>query len=327
MPIISGLTSIVGGILGGNAASRAGNAVNSAAGSASNAIGTAGNQAAAATNKATATGVSGINNAVANGQAGVTGAVNNANTVAGNLLGGELSATDPYVQEGRTGTNNLQTLAAQGFSAPTAAQVQATPGYQFQLQQGLQGLQQQLGQNGGAATGGALKALTQYGQGVASTYYQNAFNNALNSYNTNVNTNLSMAGQGLQGTGLAQQAAENFGNLYNNNTMQGNEFNAGLGLNGAQSAGNLGLQGSITAGNQNLEGTNLADQYAMEGANARAAGMIGKASGYNQAIGGIGSMAGGMFGGGGFVNPFSGFGGGGWGGSPTSGNYMQAWGL
>lgn len=319
MPIISGIGSLVGGIIGGNASRRAGDAISSTATAAGNAVGTAGNQASAATSKATDTGVAGINNAIggvnaatATGQQNVNAATGQANSVAGNLLGGQLSALSPYYAEGGTATGNLQNLAKNPFMAPTAEQAQQTPGYQFQLQQGLQGVQQQLGASGGAATGGALKALTQYGQGVASTYYQNAFGNAMNAYNTNVNTNLAMAGQGLQGASLGQQASENFGNTYNQNTMGSQYFNAnlgeqgaGLGLQGSTAAGGLGLQGAQIAGNQNLTGTLDAGNFDMEGANARAGGIAGQGQGYGQAIGGLASTIGGLFPGGQFQNPFS----------------------
>jgi hypothetical protein len=328
MPIVSGIGSIVGGIVGGSAANRAGNQVNQAGINAGSAVGTAGNQAAAATNAATATGVAGINNAIggvqqatAAGQGNVNAATGQANTVAGNLLGGQLQALSPYYAEGNTATGNLQNLANNPFTAPTAAQAAATPGEQFQMQQGLQGVEQQLGASGGAATGGALKALTQYGQGVASTYYQNAFNNALNAYNTNVNTNLSMAGQGLQGASLGQQASENFGNTYNQNTMGSQYFNAnlgmqgaGLGLQGSTAAGQLGLSGAETAGNQNLQGTDLAGQFMMQGANARAAGETAQGALLGNGIAGLANgiggamMPGGMFGlgtSGGYVNPLA----------------------
>lgn len=279
--IISGLANILGGINTSNAYGMAGSAITGAATKASQAIGTAGNQAAAATNLATGQGVTGIQNAVTSGTQGVQQAVGQANTVAGNLLGGQLQALNPYYGVGTTGTSMEQTLA-QGGPAAAAALAQ-TPGYQFQLQQGLQGVQQQLAAQGGAATGGALKALTQYGQGLAQNYYQNAFNNAA-----------TMTGQGLQGASLGQQASENYGNTYNTNTMGGAYYTGNLGLQGATSAGNLGLQGAVTAGNQNMQGTNLADQYTMQGAQGAAAGILGSAAGQNETLGGMGTTIGGL---------------------------------
>jgi hypothetical protein len=346
----------LGGIFGGGSARSAGRTIGAAGTAGAQAIGTAGNQAAGATNQATQQGlglygqaIQGIQGATQQGQQGVFGAGQQAiaqmygardqsNQVAGNLLGGQLENLSPYLQSGAQGTAGAAALAAQGFHAPTAAEAEATPGYQFQLQQGLQGVEQQLGATGGGATGGALKALTQYGQGVASTYYQNAFNNALQGYNTNLNANLSLAQQGLSASGMADQAAQNFGNIYNSNTMgaaqyAGNvgvgtaEYGANLGMQGAGTEANLlsgeagfGLQGAVTAGNQNLAGTEAASQMFMQGAQGTAAGQMGQANAWSNAFSGIGSAAmaglpptyGGYNYGAGGVNPYGGGGGAPW---------------
>ena len=300
--------SIWSGLIGASASKNAGETIAKADTAASTAAGTAGNQAAAATNLATNTGVSGINaatntgtqgilNAGTTAASGVNAAANQGNTVAGNLLGGQLQNLSPYLSTGATGSNALNTLTQQGFSAPTAAQAAATPGEQFQMQQGLQGVEQTLNAQGGGATGGAEKALEQYGQGVASTYYQNAFNNALQGYQTNVNTAATGASQGLQSSQLANQAAQNYGNIYNSNTVGAAQYggNAGittntsagqLGLQGATAAGQLGVQGAETAGNQNFQGTLAANNYFVNGAQATAAGILGQTQGYQNAING-----------------------------------------
>lgn len=319
MPIVSSIGSILGGVLGNSTESGVAKTLAGTGANAGKAVETTGAGAAGATTAATNAGVAGINNAVASGQAGVNAATGNANQVAGNLLGGELGAVNPYIQEGVNGTNNLATLTANGgFQAPTAAQAEATPGYQFQLKQGLQGVEQQLGASGGAATGGALKALTQYGQGVASTNYQNVFNNALNAYNTNVGTNLAMSGQGLQGTGMGIQAAENYGNTYNQNTMGSAYFNSNTGLQGGIAGGQLGVQGNIAAGNQNLEGAIQGGNLYMQGAEGAGAARIGATNSLNSAIAGGTSLIGSLFPGGQFMNPFGGGGGGGGGMNPSN---------
>ena len=73
------------------------------------------------------------------------------------------------------------------FQAPTAAEAAATPGYQFQFDQGLNALQRSQAATG-ITGGGAAKAAEQYGQGLASTNYQQAYNDALGTYGTNLNT-------------------------------------------------------------------------------------------------------------------------------------------
>lgn len=86
----------------------------------------------------------------------------------------------PYMQAGGAGLNQLQALLGlgpQGAGGQQAA-LAATPGYQFTLDQGLSGLQNQLAARGGAAGGNALKALMGYGQGLASQNFQQAVGNA-----------------------------------------------------------------------------------------------------------------------------------------------------
>jgi hypothetical protein len=159
----------------------------------------------------------------------------------------------------------------QTFQAPTAAQAEATPGYQFALQQGLQGIQAGAAAQGNLLSGGTQKSLAQFAQGLASTTYQQTYQNAMNSYQTNYNTwannqqNLYNRLMGLTGTGLtANQGLAtaqggllgNIASLYNANT---NAMAGLLGAQGAaQAAGTMGqagqLGGAINAGAQGLGG-------------------------------------------------------------------------
>lgn len=317
----------IGGIVGGIQGLHSANAIQNNADTLSKNIANAGTTASTNTQNATNTGVTGIDNQITNvgqvtqqGQTGVTNAVNSgqggvnaatgqSNQVAGQLLNGQLQNLNPYLQTGAEGTNNLQTLAANPFKAPTAAEAAATPGEQFQMQQGLQGVSQQLTAGGGGATGGALKALTQYGQGVASTYYQNAFNNSLNAYNTNVNTNEGLANEGLQASGMANQATQNFGNTYNQNTMGSAYYNSNLGMQGAQSnaqlglqgagmqlqgsenAGQLGVTGTLAAGNQNIGTQEAGANLLMQGTEATGAAKAGSWGSITNGMSAIGNAA------------------------------------
>lgn len=92
---------------------------------------------------------------------------------------GDLS---PYNKQG---TNALSTLAGL-YGLPGGATGQTAqglsdyitnlPGYQFQQQQGEQGIQRNAAANGTLMSGGTLKALDQYNQGLAGTYYGNYIN-------------------------------------------------------------------------------------------------------------------------------------------------------
>jgi hypothetical protein len=134
---------------------------------------------------------------------------------------------------GAGATSNLSRLLAtpgqglltpwtQSFQAPTAAQAEATPGYQFQLQAGLGAAQNSAAGQGSLLSGRTLADLNNYAQGTASTNYQNTFNNALTGYQTayqsfqNNQQNeysrlMGLSGQGLQAAGGASSAETNLG--------------------------------------------------------------------------------------------------------------------
>ncbi len=235
---VSGVSSLIGGILGNNAA---GNAATAETGALSQAEGyqkQQAGQAATAQQQTTAAQTSNLSPFVGAGQ----GAVNSLS----NLLspGGSLAST-----------------SYPGFTAPTAAQAAATPGEQFQLQQGQNAIQNSAAASGGLLSSGTAKTLDQYSQGVASTDYQNTYNNALQTYGTNFNVqnteqnNLYNRLQGLTNTGLSagsslnsslQSGANNLANIYMGSGQQiGNDLTqAGQ----AQASGIVGGTNALTQG-------------------------------------------------------------------------------
>ena len=98
---------------------------------------------------------------------------------------------------------------------------QYSPAYQFQLQQGQQGVLNGDAASQGALSGAALKDLTAYNQNYANT----AYNNAFNQYQTQLGNTYSRlsgvaqlgqnaaANTGQQGTALAGQAAQSATNI------------------------------------------------------------------------------------------------------------------
>ncbi len=175
----------------------------------------------------------------------------------------------PFLKAGQSAVGDLSSLLAPGgalsqpwtgkFTAPTAAQAAATPGYQFTLQQGQNAIQNSAAAQGNLLSGGTEAALDQYSQGLASTNYQQAFNNALTQYGTAYNT-------------------------FQNN--QANQFNrlasvAGLGQVTAGQLGSEGQQAASNTANINLtSGAQIGQDY-LNAASARASGYnaIGNAAG------------------------------------------------
>src|SRR5213075_402609 len=74
------------------------------------------------------------------------------------------------------------------FAAPSMQDLQNEPGYQARYHMGLQGLERGAAAQGSILSGGTQKALARYGQDYASNEYSNAYNRALQTYNTNWQT-------------------------------------------------------------------------------------------------------------------------------------------
>ena len=148
-----------------------------------------------------------------------------------------------------------------------AAQYQQSPGYQFQMDQGLGAISNAASAQGGVQSGNTLKALTTYGQGLANQDYQQAYQNyvanygnAYNSASANANTSFNR----LQTvTGSGQNAAAGLGALSSQTAGQvGNNI---IGAGNATAAGTVGAAnattGAVNSGVNNL--VQLAYLYGM----------------------------------------------------------------
>lgn len=126
------------------------------------------------------------------------------------------------------------------------AELQATPGYQFQLEQGLQGVNRSAAARGGLLSGANLKAINDYAQGQAATGYQAAWDRAQNAYQAafgrnqkNISNLASLAGMGQTsatnqseismdtGAKLAGQAS-NYGNAMGSLAQQQGQINSNM---------------------------------------------------------------------------------------------------
>ena len=114
----------------------------------------------------------------------------------------------PYMTQGTDAIEQLKALLPQ-LTSPIQmdqAALEKTPGYQFNLQQGLRANQNALTATGLGRSGAAVKAADRFATGLADSTYQNQFNNA-NVNNTNTYNRLLALIQGGQsaaaGTGAA----------------------------------------------------------------------------------------------------------------------------
>jgi predicted flap endonuclease-1-like 5' DNA nuclease len=175
----------------------------------------------------------------------------------------------PWLNAGKAGLSNLQTLLGLGpnksapgygslntpFTAPTIAQAQEYPGYQFGLQQGEGALQNTAAAKGNLLSGNSEEALNNYAQNYAQNDYSNVYNQAFNTFETN-QTNQFNKLAALSGIG--QTAATT------------------LGAEGSQAAGNI-------AGVDLTAGAQQGADYQNAGA-AEASGYVGAANAYSGAL-------------------------------------------
>ncbi len=161
----------------------------------------------------------------------------------------------PWLQTGTRALGRLeQGMNSNEFSMPdfsfSGGDFQNDPGYQFQMQQGARASDAGAASRGGALGGNQLRALTTFGQGLASTGYNDAYNRAASTYGLNSQNRQSSFGRYSQLAGLGQQTGAQLG-----------QFGANFGAQAANAYGNIG--------------------------DARAGGMIGAANARNQGVGNL----------------------------------------
>jgi hypothetical protein len=168
------------------------------------------------------------------------------------------------------------------FVPPTAATLQQDPGFQFRLQTGMQALEGSAAARGGLLSGGALRGALDLGQQMGSQEYGAAYGRALGQnelrYGRALTANQDQYNRALQqwqlGQGLRQTQYNRLAGL------------SGTGQTTSQYLGTLGANYAANAG-----------ELALQRGNALAAGQIGSANAWSNAIGmatntlgGLGSM-------------------------------------
>jgi hypothetical protein len=148
------------------------------------------------------------------------------------------------------GTGNLTGISGQGFQFNPSDLAQ-TPGYQFSLQQGLKAAANSASGGGLNMSGAQQKGLADYATGLAQNTYNQQYQNALSTYQTNANQLSSLLNLGQNaaaGVGQAGMAnASNVGNLLTSgaNAIAAGQIGAGSAqTNALNSALNMGKTGA-----------------------------------------------------------------------------------
>ena len=168
-----------------------------------------------------------------------------------------------------------QLLSSLGYNGNYGANVNltnpsnlaSTPGYQFTLQQGLKGINNQASATGLNQSGAQQKGIANYTTGLAQNTYNQQYANALSTYMTN-------AGQLGSLLNLGQNAAAGVGQgAYNSTTAAGNAI--AQGQIAAGQSGTNAIQGALGLG---LGGAGIYSLLAGSGGAAAAGGAAASAS-------------------------------------------------
>lgn len=224
----------------------------------------------------------GVLDATKGGQTDIHNAINTGRTdlnkTAADVTAGETATNAPYLQAGNMGVTGLEDYAKSNPQFKFSPQDYFNdPAYKFQLDQGTNAIQNHASALGTGSSGDTLKELTKYGQGLASTYYNDAFNRSLSSFTTNRDTTLTNLMALIQTGEFGAKQQMGVGNQ--NLSVQ--ELLAKLGLQGSEASANLGLKGSTTAGD-----------FAVGAGQAHAGGIIGQGNAVNQGISDIAGLIG-----------------------------------
>ena len=215
-----------------------------------------------------------------------------ADTLAANEL------LDPYVRMGAEGARSLSEFMSPGGAGSrtfTAADMAAyDPGYQFRQDESARAVQASAAAKGNSLGGGALKALQQRSQDVASSEFGAASDRFRQQQQDRFSRLFGTTQLGGQYAGQAGSNLIGAGRYEGDIGMRGSEYAGNAGMQGAQFAGSARM-GAADAMSRNAFGAqgSIADLMT-GGASAKAEGVIGSANAWSGALSGIGNAAAGV---------------------------------
>jgi len=230
-------------------------------------------------------------NDVGTAGANVNAAAGTANSTLQNYLDSVQGNLAPGIASGTQGNTALQTYAASNPQFTfNPSQYLNSDAMKFQQQQGSEAITNSAAAQGLGNSGNTLKALDQYNQGVASTYYNNAFNQAQSEFQTNQNATLAnlqaLINSGNTANAQNITAVQGLGAPQASNIVNAANTNANL----QTFLANLGLQGQEEAGRESMQGAQTAGNFAVGAAGGRASGILGQGAAISNAGADLGSL-------------------------------------
>ena len=147
----------------------------------------------------------------------------------------------PYMGIGKQ-ASDLMSNKLLDFTKPVImdqAALEATPGYQFNLKQGLKSVQNSAAARGLGNSGAALKGAAQYATGLADSTYQNQFNNAVTNQTNAYNRLMGVIGMGQNAAAGVGNAGIQTGTNIGQNQIGVGNAKAGAIMAGANALGNF----------------------------------------------------------------------------------------
>jgi hypothetical protein len=157
----------------------------------------------------------------------------------------------PFREAGLAGQNRLMellgiggTAGAPGYGKYATAEFGADkfktdPSYAFRMSEGMKALERSAAARGGLMSGATLKGIQRYGQDLASTEYQNAFNRYQAERTGTLNPYQALAGVAQSSANTLGQQAGALGQSLGSNI---------IGAGNAQASGYMGQANAITGG-------------------------------------------------------------------------------
>lgn len=146
----------------------------------------------------------------------------------------------PYREQGYAALKDIQGMKpflTQSFASQEALAPYLDPSMAFRMQYGTQATERLANVGGGTLSGNTLRGLTEFGQGLASTEYGNAFNRAQTERANIYNTLANIAGMGQNAVNTGVSAGQSTGQ-----SLAGLTTGAGA----AQAAGTVGQANAYT---------------------------------------------------------------------------------
>ena len=189
------------------------------------------------------------------------------------------TAEQPYINAGNTATSTLTALETPGASQTST--LSQLPGFQFASQWGTTATQNALSAQGlGGSTGPVAKAVSDYNNGLASTYYNNYVSQLQNTASMGANSANALAGNAINSGNSQAATQQSIGTAQASGTLgSANAYSSGL-TSAAAGTSNALLLSSLLGNNSSSNGIYAPGTNVYSELTGSLSGLNGMYSGY-----------------------------------------------